>query len=105
MVKLINAFVIAIICFGSTQSFAAKKILTLGPPPRGLECQEIYETAAQPKSTKEIFATTQSICARKGGLNVLSESYGDPKEPQGVILSCVGDTPNRVIFACYFPAN
>ncbi|KTD27171.1 MULTISPECIES: hypothetical protein [Legionella] len=104
--KLINAFIMALVCFfGSTQSFAAKKILTLGPPPRGLECQEIYEIASPPKSTQEIFNSTQSICTQKGGLNVLSETYGDLRQPQGVILSCVGDTPNRVVFACYFPAN
>ncbi|KTD35819.1 hypothetical protein Lnau_0803 [Legionella nautarum] len=103
--RLIGAFIIALLFFGSNSIFA-EKILILAPPTSGgLNCRAIYDDAASPKSTTTIVASSQFHCANKGGLRVIHGIYGDEKQPQGVLLSCVGDTSERVLFACYFPKN
>jgi hypothetical protein len=103
--KLVGAFIIALLFFGANSSFA-EKILILAPPTSGgLNCHNIYDDAALPKSTISVVASSEYLCANKGGLRVIHGIYGDEKQPQGVLLSCVGDSSERVLFACYFPKN
>ncbi|KTC84259.1 MULTISPECIES: hypothetical protein [Legionella] len=103
--RLISALIVALLYVGSNSSFA-EKILILAPPTTGgLNCHGIYNDAAPSKSTTNIVASAKFACANKGGLRVIHGIYGDDKQPQGVLLSCVGDTSERVLFACYFPKN
>lgn len=87
---------------GLNLSFAAKM---LGSPQGGPECHESYEAAAQPKSAGAVLSAMQPVCERRGGLHVLHKIFGDDKEPQGITLICVGNTPDNIIFSCYFPVS
>jgi len=97
--KLPSAFIISISLLISSQSFAEK---ILAPPLSGPECHESYEGAAQPKSANAVLISMQPICERRGGLHVLHKILGNSKQPETVILSCVGDDPTKIIFTCNF---
>lgn len=101
--KLIQNLII--LCFGliTAQVYAEKMLL----PPNGQspECNQSYEQASQPKGAENVLAATTAICLHRGGFRVLHKvlSPNNPKEPTGLILTCIGDNPNAIIFNCQFP--
>lgn len=82
----------------TTQIFAERM---LAPPiSQAPECNYSYSNAAQPKTAENILSAMQPICTERGGLRVLNKLFtsGNSKEPVNLILTCIGDNPNQVIF-------
>ncbi|MCL9684427.1 hypothetical protein [Legionella maioricensis] len=80
----------------------------LAPPTsQAPECNYSYNNAAQPKTAEDILAAMQPICTERGGLRVLNKLFtsGNSKEPINLILTCIGDNPNQVIFHCLFSTS
>ncbi len=71
------------------------------------ECHHSYENAPQPKTANHILASMTPICLNKGGLRIIHRIlfFGYSTEFSGLMLTCIGETPNYIIFNCLFPTS
>lgn len=86
-------------------AFAEKMLVP--PSSQAPECKYSYDYAAQPKTANNVKSAMTQICTQRGGMHVLHKVLvaGESNEPTGVVLTCVGDNPNLVIFNCLFATS
>lgn len=87
-------------------SFEAKAEKILLPPhAQPPECREIYEETEIPKTMDNLLAPMHFLCYQKEGLHVLHRvlPYGEEiDEPSGLLLTCIGENPEVVLFSCFY---
>lgn len=104
---------LCIICV--SQDIFAEKMLV--PPNTSTpECFHSYEEANQPKRANDVMAAMVIICKERGGKRVLHklldfageehtslEHDEETNDFAGLILTCIGEHANEVLFSCMFP--
>ena len=87
-------------------SFAIKPLV----PPNNeasIECIQAYDKARQPKMIVDVRDAMQPICLQKGGFRVLHKmiTLQNVNNPSGLMLTCIGNNPDDVLFSCQYPLS
>lgn len=98
-------FLIPLLFLTFHNTFANKAL----SPPNGQppQCEQAYESAAQPKTADNVFNSLSSSCHYAGGTRVMHKvlTSEHSTEPTGVLFSCIGSDPNTIIFSCLFSTS
>lgn len=70
-----------------------------GQPP---QCDQAYQNAAQPQTVNTVLASMMQVCFYAGGSNVTHSAVVAESLVTGIVLNCIGSTPNNNVFTCIF---
>ena len=102
---IIQHIFVSLLLIITTQSFAEKMLVP--PNSQAPECNYSYNDAAQPKTADNVLSAMRPICIKRGGLRVMHKilTSESSNEPTGIILNCIGDNPNMLLFHCSFSTS
>lgn len=101
--KLIQSVLLSLVMLLISNVAFSEKML-IPPHFQAPECKYSYDDAAQPRTMTHVIMAMKPICLKKGGLHILHRVLfvGASNEPNNLMLTCVGDNPNLIIFNCLF---
>lgn len=88
------------------QNAFASKVLS-PPNSQPPQCEQAYESAAQPKTANNVFSSLSRSCHYAGGTRVMHKilTSEHTTEPTGVLFSCIGSDSSSIIFSCLFSTS